>query len=863
MFEVAEVHGSYSGKNPKPETRKHPGSNMKTLNLNGEWELIERPLADGPEAMDLVAGEDQKRTVNVPGDVNDCLTRGGELPDPLIARSYEKFDWVGERSWWFRKRFDVPAEWHGMSAVELSLDGLDVHADVWCNDSFLGHHASSFRPFVADLKEALEFGAENTVLVRLTTGREHVPDDEAARELMKHVPTESDRGYPERGFPGRIYLRKPAYVWGWDWNPPLPTCGITGHARLRASSMLEITDVKLVSALLDDGSARVSAEIELNYDRMFGTAWGTLCLTLTDEDGQSFATEAAEVPVQSGRSCVSLELHIAEPRLWWPNGSGEQHRYTIAVQACADDMTAVLSPFKYGIRTIGMEDKPGHFAFRVNNRPLFVKGGNWVPPDAIYGRVTDEKLHCLVGEAAAANFNCLRVWGGGRFPPDAFFDACEQHGIMVWHDFMSACAMLPAHEPWFHREFMAEAVYQVRRLRNRACMLLWCGNNEVSQVVERRGQTDPAWHLYFRDLPRLVREQAGHLPYRPTSPYGGRDTVHDARTGDCHHWVVMRPEPEFWSCPEYWDSTEIPIFNSEYGYGGPCCRTSTCEYMGTDDPDLFSETGKKHTNTFYDIPRVNHSISEHYRDAGDLPLDEYILLGGLCQGLNLGYSLESLRSNEQSRGGIHWMYNDSWGENGWSIIDYYLRRKIAFYNVARCLAPCRLVLRRGGQAFGGNPDTVVLIALNDRSEPLSASVELGFISYDGRERDLQSFTFTAVPFSKEMVGSVPVPDAARLTRGTVVAVPTEESTLVPVNWRHCAFRESGIPSAEPKILTSKVVGPDLQVIISSASFAHAVHLNVPDELRMSDNYFDLLPGETRTITIYDGAGLGPLTASAL
>jgi beta-mannosidase len=190
----------------------------------------------------------------------------------------------------------------------------------------------------------------------------------------------------------------------------------------------------------------------------------------------------------------------------------------------------------------------------------------------------------------------------------------------------------------------------------------------------------------------------------------------------------MRPDKQFWSTPEYWDGKEIPIFNSEYGYGGPCSIETTRQYLGSDQPDLFNETGRQHTNTFYDIPRVNWSIQQHYRETDKLSLKDYILLGGLCQGLNLGYSLESLRANEQSMGGIFWMYDDSWGENGWTIIDYYLRRKVSYYNVKRCLAPRRLVLRRGGQAFGGTADEVLLIALNDAAESVECSAQLGYAS---------------------------------------------------------------------------------------------------------------------------------------
>jgi beta-mannosidase len=509
---------------------------------------------------------------------------------------------------------------------------------------------------------------------------------------------------------------------------------------------------------------------------------------------------------------------------------------------------------------VELDTSPGRFQFIINGQPLFMKGGNWIPCDSLYGRIAGEKVERLVEEAAQANFNCLRIWGGGRFEMDDFYDACDRLGILVWQDFMSACAPLPAHEDWFVDEFRREAEHQIRRLRSRACLLVWCGNNEVGGMYgwfsdRFKGEIDPGWKLYHRLLPRLLDDLSPHVPYWPTSPYGGRESTDDPKVGDDHHWVVMRPEKEYWSDPFYWNSAEIPIFNSEYGYGGPCCIESTRQYLDTDEPNLFEETGRQHTNSFYDIPRVNWSIREHYRDPSDLSLEEYILLGGLCQGLNLGYSLESLRANQQTMGGVFWMYDDAWGENGWTIIDYYLRRKIAYYRVMRSLAPQRLVLRRGGQAFGGADDEVVLLVLNDSGRRLDGRAELGYMRYDGSAQSMKEIEFSVEPRSKALVGSAPVPDRGELEPGTIMAIPDGKELLEPVIWEHCRFRKLCLPEPDIRITQLRKSGEDLDLTLRCDVFAHAVHFSLGAEYGLSDHYFDLLPGVSKEVRISDGAAL--------
>jgi len=841
-------------------------STVKSLSLNGAWELIERPLAEGVDAYAAVRGEAGTFVATVPGDVNDDICRSGKLPEPLVALNFREYSsWVPERSWWYRKSVKVPAS-RKEPFAELSLDGLDVHADVWFNDTYLGHHGSAYFPFKADVSKLIRRGGENCVMVRLTTGRERVKDLQSP--LFNCVPTEATRGYNDRGWPQRIFLRKPAYTWGWDWSPYLPTCGITGNCSLNFTGTNSVENIRLDTSLDAKGAATVSMVVELCRRTVIGTAWGTVRVRLTDESRRSFTVEKKNVLVRGGTTFVDLSLDVAAPRLWWPNGSGAQHRYTAEVWLECEGETLSLAPFRWGMRTVEMDVAPGLFRFRINGLPLFIQGSNWCPCDHLYGRVTPQRLRHLVSEMVAANFNCTRVWGGNRFEPDAFFEACDEKGILIWHDFMSACAPLPYDDKEFADLFRQEAFYQMRRLRNHPSMMLWCGNNEVGACYDWEwfknnygGGRDPAWTLYFEDLPRWVAAEGGSIPYWPTSPYGGKDSVSDLTVGDDHHWVVMKPESEFWSNPEYWDGKAISIFNSEYGYGGPTSLASAKDYLGTDKPDLFSPVGHEHTNTFYDIPRVNFSIEAHYRSAKDLPIEEYIRLGGLCQGLNLGYSLESLRANDQTWGGIFWMYNDAWGENGWTIIDYYLRRKISFYNVKRCLAPQRLVLRRGGQGFGGKASQVLLILLNNSEKPLRGSVRFGYQRYDGTGARLKTVRYTLPPRSKKVIATCAVPTAAQLKVGSVVALgaPGLDSAW----WRHNRYKNLNLPSANVEIVSQKKDGKDCLVTVRSTTLAHAVNINVPDDYHLSDQWFDLLPGESKTVRIIGGARLGKLTATCV
>jgi len=280
----------------------------------------------------------------------------------------------------------------------------------------------------------------------------------------------------------------------------------------------------------------------------------------------------------------------------------------------------------------------------------------------------------------------LRIWGGGIYNPHAFYEACDREGILVWHDFMFACAPYPDHLEWFRDEVAKEADHQTRRLRNHACLALWSGSNECHYClgIGTERETDKVTRLLGRVLPKAVEANCPEIPYWYSSPAGGSH-VNDPAVGDCHYWgIMMNADIDVRITPEHFDECE-GLFVSEFGYPGPCCKATTEQYLAGAPFDRAEEVWQHHNNTF-EKDTVDAGIARHYADPAAMSPEEYLLYGGLAQGLTLGYELEALRASPRCHGALFWMYNDCWGEVGWTVIDYYLRRKISYWFVRRAFA---------------------------------------------------------------------------------------------------------------------------------------------------------------------------------
>ncbi len=810
---------------------------MKEMLLNGTWELRDMEL--GAKDVGAAMGNPEKWiSTPVPGDIHQGITAAGWIKEPLDGLNSFDSRWTEDRSWWFRKTFTVPADWLAMDRVELELNGLDSNAYIYLNGTLVGRHMSAFYPFVADVKTNLKADGENVLVVRLTAGVDQIAEADI-KSMNRLAGTEEYNGRPERGEPKRIFVRKPQYSFGWDWSPRVATTAIAGDVKIRAFNTARIQDV-YVRPEKEGNAVWLNVTVTVEFEHYYKSGSGEVKLTITDPAGAAIKAGQKGL-LRAGLTYFDFRLAVKKPQLWWPNGLGEQPLYTVQAELTAGKEKSAYPKFQFGIRFVELDTKD-KFAFIINGKKVFCKGANWIPADTIYARVSDERYDRLVLEAKQANFNMLRIWGGGLYERKAFYEACDKYGIMIFHDFMFACAAYPDHLEWFRELVRREAEYQTVRLRNHPSIVLWSGNNECTQGMGEwfNGDSKGGAYVYNYILPEVVRRNCEGIPYWNGSPYGG-EKPNDPNVGDRHHWsdCMMNPEMEKRITPEEYDKCTA-LFVSEYGYIGAPPKETVVKYL---DGAPFERQGKvwQHHNNTFEKNTVDAGIKKHYADPANISIDDYFLYSGLCQGLMYGYSLESHRFRPECHGGLFWMYEDCWGEVGWTIIDYYLRRKTAWYFVKRAFAPVRLILRE-------KKGSIQVTMANDTQKPLKGVVEFGRMSFDGKNKKLAGKPFTCPAGERKCIATFKR-DKADPTSNLWIARVKNNADILPAIFRATDFRQLKMikPSLTAKV--SKLGKGQWKVTVASDVFAHAVCLNLPQGAVPEDNYFDLLPGQERVVSV--------------
>lgn len=804
--------------------------------LNGVWEMRDDLLAFDP---------DQARRVDalsvdwlpqpVPGDIHQGLIEAGIIAEPLLGMNSYACEWTEKRSWWLRRDFDLQASFLAADCVEMELNGLDCNAEIFLNGVHIGSQRSAFYPFIKDVRAWLHLGS-NRLLVRLSTGVELVTEQDVDAMVVR-TGTEAGNGRPERGDWRRAFTRKPQYSWGWDWSPRVPTTAIGGDVRLCARTQAVVRDVSL-RPVRSGSLVTLHAVVSVEGLHFYQTCQGKVNLKVSDPDGRVFEAASGTCLLRSGVNHVDLSVDIPDALLWWPNGMGKANLHRIEVSLTGGAGEELFPPFDYGIRFLELETLPD-FALHVNGRKIFCKGANWIPADTLYARVSAERYAYLVSEAREANFNMLRVWGGGLYEPEAFYAACDREGILLWHDFMFACSPYPDHLDWFREEVRREAEYQTRRLSRHACLGLWSGSNENNWGF------DEWWHdrtrggawTYNQLLPETVRRNDPSVPYWNGSPYGGLHP-NAAEVGDRHHWFdgMMNPDMNRRITPEIYDEVDA-CFISEFGYVGACGKETTLYYLDGNPADDSSAAWQHHTNTFEKLT-VRAGINKHYTDPKDLDLAAYLLYSGLTQGLMYGYALDSMRANSNCHGGLFWMYADCWGEVGWTIVDALQRRKPSYYFVRRTFQPFRLILRPAGV------DEIRVIAANDLTDDRAFEVEYGYVGLDGTARDVRREKVRAKGLARTEIvrfarGTHPPVEGVWFAR--VVGANSQASLFRAVD-----FRQLNRPTAE---VSWRLDETQQALIVEAKTYTHAVQVHLPAGFYADDNYFDLLPGEIRHVAI--------------
>ncbi len=794
---------------------------MKILPLDGAW-----TLRKSSDSRDIPA--------TVPGCVHLDLLRAGLIEDPFLRDNEAACAWVSDSDWALARSFEVDAALLALPHVVLRCEGLDTFATVLLNGVELGRADNMFRTWEFDVKTRLRPGA-NSIEVRFDS-----PTPLMTRRQEEHFLWHTGIGHHR--ISGGNWVRKEQCQFGWDWGPMLPTMGIWRSISLVA---FEARVAGVAIAQKHRGGAvelGLRPELEGNLE---GTSLDV-----------GLSLRGATVDHSEGPPGNVLRLRVERPELWWPNGMGAQPLYELRV-TLRDASGRVLDSLlrRVGLRTLELvreRDAWGEsFCFAANGRRFFAKGANWIPADAFDARIENAGLRDLLESARDAHMNMVRVWGGGKYERDAFYDLCDELGLCVWQDFMFACSAYPAHEADFVDSVRQELRDNVRRLRHHACLALWCGNNELEQIPGcvggQPGAMDWADYCALFDhlLPGVVAELDPGRPYWPSSchnPIGDRSSafVNDPRWGDAHLWKVWHGREPF-----EWYRSSFHRFCSEFGFQSFPEPRSVAAFTIPGDRNIASHVMELHQRS----PIGNSAIMDYALSWFRLPVgfDNTLWLSQIVQVLGIQYAVEHWRRNmPRCMGALYWQLNDCWPVASWSSIDHQHRWKALHYAARRFFAP--LMLSTVEDLPGRRIDVFLN---NDGADPCSGLVRWTITTRDGDTVQSGENYATAPAGASALVFSVDAHDALEAcTPRNLLAWFQFESRGTILSRSLALFaRPKHITLPDPHLaLRASVKGRRIRAELTARKPALWAWLCHPAaDIRWDDNFFHLQAGETRVV----------------
>jgi beta-mannosidase len=811
---------------------------MQSLDLGGTWQIrwsdgvrgrleyANRDVTDATRYIDAV----------VPGEVHLDLWRAGLIADPYVGANALAARWVEECLWAYRREFEAPREaLKGRARCWLVFEGLDLFATIFLNGVEIGRHDNSFYRCRVDVTGKLRKGS-NVLTVHLDGGLWGVSDRPSEGYLMS----------PDQRLHKRHWLRKPQCQFGWDWSTRLINVGIHRPVRLEwttgTARLEQVAPLVTYSLETRRGTVRARAVVEGLTD---DTRKGRLVVEVV-EAGRS---EAIECEIKPGLNVCEASIEVEHPELWWPIGHGEQALYTVKTSLIADGKVIGQEVKRVGFRHVRFNQEPHakggrYFALEVNGRPIFCKGGNFVPADMIFARLDRQRYESLIDLALEANFNFLRVWGGGLYESDDFYDLCDQHGILVWQEFIFACGRYPVTDARFNESVQAEAVYNIRRLANHPSLIAWCGNNENEVGAwhwgyDKRGVILPDYALYHLILPRLLKVEDPTRYYQPTSPFSpdvadpNRDDV-----GDQHPWTVGFLNTDFRGYRKM-----ISRFPNEGGILGPTSLPTMLAALGPDAAQqrINSFTWQVHDNSVeaWGEPSPTDAMIAQWlgKDIRAMSVEDFVYWGGLLQGEGLREYIDNFRRRMfDSASAIFWMFNDCWpATRSWTIVDYYLRRTPAFWAVRRAMAPIHLVVVE-------EDDAVAIFGINETELSVSGELRYGVFDLAG-DYPLDFHLPVTIPAnsSREIAG-FSRDQWERPDRSMAFAVLRQDGRMVARNRLVGPFFKD---LRWPAITTAdvRVTRQGESVTFAADRFVWGICLDLDGEQLLADNFFDLYPGQ--------------------
>jgi beta-mannosidase len=793
------------------------------------------------------------RPATVPGGVHTDLLALGMIPDPFVGDNEKAVQWITDVDWEYRRAFSTDPELLNEEQILLVCDGLDTLADVYLNGEFLGHTDNMFRQWVFEVKNLLQPG-ENELLIHFGAPVAYIRGKQAQLPLQGGG-----------DIPGGPHLRKAPCHWGWDWGPRLPAIGVWKDLRLEGYSQARLSNVHIRQTHHEEGIT-ISVDIEAE-EWASGDLYAEVLLTEPGGKTQEFSQSLMEFP-QGEYPFVTIQVEIPEPELWWPNGysegsaTGSQPLYDIQV-LLKETGNRLLDQRGYaiGLRSIELVQEPDEwgktFTFYVNGVPVFAKGADWIPADSFPTRVTRESLEGLIRSAAQANMNMLRVWGGGYYPEDMFFELCDRYGILVWQDFMFACGIYPA-EADFHENVRFEAIENVRRIRHHPSLAIWCGNNEMEQGWVDWGwnkPTDPLnQHLkagydrmFHHMLPEIVAEEDPDTEYWPSSASSNItfEKPNGQEQGDCHYWDVWHGRRPFTAY-----RSQFPRFMSEFGFQALPPFKTIQTYASPAEQNMTSYIMEHHQRSGSGNGLMIAQMTDTFRMPKNFPSLVYLSL--LLQAEGIRYGVEHWRRNRQRVSGtLIWQLNDCWPVASWASLDFYGRWKALHYAARRFYAPLLLSVEDNGAKMGVH-------LTSDLLEPVDVRVRWRLETLAGELVKSGEKAIRAAALQDTLVGvydfSADVSEGDALTAAArrMVLICEFTSEKPALSGRQVTFfvPNKHLELQEPTLQTSLSEKDGLLTIgVRASSLARFVELSFEGaDVVFSDNYFDVPASRTVNVT---------------
>ncbi len=813
--------------------------------LDHGWEF--RQIADAQTA------ESGWMPATVPGDVHLDLLANKKIPDPFVRDNEAKLQWIENESWEYRLNFDVTAAQLARANVDLVFDGLDAASQVYVNGEQVLNADNMFRIWRVPVKVHLHVG--KNLLRVLFPSPIKAAEEVAAGDAFRLKSKTADK----------TYIRKAAYEYGWDWGPKFVTSGIWRPVRLEAWDKVRIADFAIRQRDVTKDVAHVDAEVEIEASSV-----GTARVSVHYTDNGQPVTIVETVSVHAGTNTIDVPVDIRQPKLWYPAGYGEQPLYEFAAQVSIGGQAAEERKAKAGLRSIVLHralDKWGRsFELVVNGIPVFAKGADVIPFDSFPNRVTTADYRRILESARDANMNMIRHWGGGYYETDEFYSICDELGIMVWQDFMFGNDWQPGTYA-FKLNIEAEAEDQVRRLRNHPSIVVWCGNNETEAAFSWGVRpTLPAdvrlqiWQDYLTEfsgiLPRVVARLDAETPYWPSSPSADYEPLSDTyQSGDAHIWDVWHGRVPFSTY-----ETHHARFVTEYGFQSfPEMQTVEAFTDPEDRANIFTPVMLAHQKNDEGNSIIHDYLLRDYAEPKDFASFLYVSQVLQAEGIKIGAE-HFRRSRPETMGSIFWQLNDCWPVASWSSIDYYGRWKALQYYARRFYEP---VLVSPHVEDG----SVKVYIVSDKTEAMPATLRVRLMHFDGKVLLEDSHAVDVAPFASKVYLDWPLKKltdagAADTSKVFVVAELTKkEGGEISRNLAYLApVKEIQLKPADLKVETAGGKG-SYRIRVTSPVLARSVYLSFGNlDVKVSDNYFNILPGESVEITATTAASIDELKA---